>query len=1733
MIMISINDFREQYLNLPESDIKELAKITKTRIKNIDGDFYIIDINGMEQIKSCYDNLLDLNEMSRETGISIEDLRFMCECSKEYDLEPDASVRCITLSVGYYIPKAYLNHFQERYDKFINTIDEVIRQDELEEQAEEERRQKFLQEQEASETGSVIADEDEENTDEIEEDEVIEEDNEKETLAEKRKARAKLRKQRQDELNRAETQRLRDKAYSNTSEKTPEILPEKASDVFPNISPVISPVSDKQAERAKKDEKLREERLKEEEKLREDQKKQEERNKHKEKINELFNKEPVSSPDVSSDNNNRIQEIERKREELRKEQEKAQEKVNEEIKIKPNSEKNSESSHSPSHSEVKTGTPAPASHTTASTSNTNTNKNTEEFADPYESIREARKKEVEKKLKGTSADIVFTPFAEAMQKSKNLREIYDQENKQMIGFIGDKQYTFPAKFKDEFLEVKKNYESSLKKGAAPSDITINTDRFIPSDYKIGDNYDKKKIRSYTELFGSEEFPFSGKAFTDEVKNHYENPRDPDNPTVKNPDGNTGVYTVDYKRIADTFINKIGSNIGHSVSHTEAFAGLSKMTRTASGVMAVASMMPTTTGTSNAQKLIYNATIKSVGNTASMGKTNFHSTQKRLQTDMMKMNQVFRNHNNSLKNVAEQIAEVDTSLGLKYKTKTRGYGKEFQAFMDKRNMVIDKVPAKNLEKLALKHPEFARELRSNAKLNKLISEKNIDFNNMTGTQIAMFLTEIKDKQVRSAISSRTGVVGFEKQATLIKTRNKLGGIRRVTTAEIIAAKSSATKFLKRYGIDTKNKTLKNLSDLLRGEHRDEVRVVLQGYIDLLNLETEMTRPFLNGFGSNLAKVISLSQGTLSQDLTYRSMFETIRQMQRISRVSATTLTSLRILNRRASKLGIKAGKQIERFNTAVGLDGLNVTARKTKELIKDTKKTLRTPFSKVKEKKRIYQTKAKNNLKKAKEKAYQSFMQTRLGAFTGKIRNRLALAQSRILGNRYFKGVGKIFGGAGKIVGAPFKFAANMFKNILKAFKVVKKYLIIAAVIIVLTVLDINLKLWLTATVGGTLTSFWEGASDIMQTEAGQTLTALYGWDKKYFNKVNEIAEDSSLASINPNLYGFIDPSTQERYHITEKGSPYGVGGFEQHYYDADGNEIARYSNAKDLLSVSYAAFDGKVSIGEKINQDYKTYTSDLWNNTHICYECKTSVNKEYDNPLAWDGKSFSMKIDCHTTPVYPCDGNCSGNGENHYTYYCNTNGDALYQKDNMKNTYWVYKVALWNNNNTLKGESNKTQNKYLSVNYGDSNKQYPSSLAPSGKGCTTVYCSVKDNSEFMPVFWSPTGKYNDENGNPIGCKLPSTDDNITCDKYTLSYHSVDDPNCSNGFTSTCLRERLLHCNNKIKCDNYTEKDLKLGKVKFYYEDTGELYKELNTTITVKEAHCENAGTIKAKSNVYITLSNGKRVKAEITYTYTGCVGHCQGHKICGGHTSCPGHLTCKGHTMTYCTGHIDLYTKMQITNINNDDIFDKADQGRYSKGHKFEGNKERKDFAKNIYNGDWEDLYGISFKSDSIPAPLDKKDIEKISLTGSNANAQKVLSTALSLYGRVPYNDNNYFYNKRENLDQLLQTTSPDSKGRILTGLNDKTFVPYVLFSSGLTPTMEKSLNNAMNTAGLKKIEDPKLLKPGDIVFDTKTNIAAVVLENPAPGYASFKVLYSNDDKSTVCCGDETYYSFNSYWTFG
>lgn len=1796
---------------------------------------YFIKKLDADAAKEYFNNkLMDISSFASQTNISIGDIKFMldkCSDDRISSLLPEgAKIKAFVLRGNYYIQKKYLKHFQERFSLFNESVAGAEEQaSQIEEMEDEvpvlEDKQPLLPDEEFVE--EPVSDEEFYYIDDEEDIDPDEEKKLKRKRADKKRWNAEQEKARKEREN-----------FNKLSDEKASAFNKAEQDKKSADSSSVSSAPDKKQEeiRAEQNRQLEEKKYEdsvyssEQEKLR-----NEEKAKHQQKVQ-----------DVVGDKYDNVDEniIRKRKEEQEKyaaEQKAMLEKENthrERSSTPAGSVSSSKEEKKPFANELKTGS----------------------LNGSYQAYKEAVKspsilgtaREYVPKAQspaissGTSQQFIKSPAVQQM-KNTALSVAYQDtyaNNNIRTGTIDYGSYKISYRYhkKDEkefqsFAESQKSkikdnlLQSNLEAKDIPSVKTTDT-RFRPTSisFRSGEEIQIDKTKLLTDSVratGGSRATKSGKEDTNQT------------PVRAIDTANRAYVKIDKTQILDDAVRSVSQTAERYAAQNEITQGMVKTKKAAVAIKEVMELASYYSGVQSSTAIANVSNfIRSEGKSDREFRVNgrvsdpkaifINSYRKNPSFKTDEVNEVLKrwNANKSLK---EPYQLIDESFGLNIqKGKVSLGSKRMQSMMQREKIAdISRIDSTRLDRLIKENPSLARELKRNQTANIYLSKGNIDLTKMSDVEIAKLLDKISDKDIKSIIRQRTGIKGFD--GTFADSFDKVRNGKRVylTQNTLRENQKKIIKALKLHtGIDYSKYSSKELLQLASQIKDKDIKTLLIGLAGHKHINESLMKNFRK---PRLTQLKQTFRKNAQRNETMAGYYQIKDFVNNVRNIRTPYLVGKKIISVLEQQKRARVVSRLDNIEKKLSKPNLSDTKKKRlqKKELKYQKKEWRF------QKKDKFRNKVNDAVDKVKDKTVGAFKRkvngiwkkTPMGKLQFAIKNQRDRLLKKLAITKLGSAVGKLGAAIGKILGA--------LKTALAA---VAKYIIIGVVIVVAVVLLTNMLMYVVGTVGGMATSFFENlwSEDVMDSTAGSTLNNLIAYDEVFYKELDDIAERAKDTSVSQdsnflssvglkNCYGFYDPDYPDgkseggflglgdrhiyRYHLNNAGAPYGVGGYEQHFYNGAGQEIARYSNAKDILSVSNAAFEGRVNVFDKVSQAYPRYCADLWDRTHICMinNCSSDIEIGYEIemiPFPNEDAVFKLyipvvKVDsanvhCHATDVYACaTGDCDGDGTtNTYLYYCNTTPKKESDRTSeQKATQWVYDVKLWNGQK-ISSENWSKETAYLCVLNGDINKAgYKKTLYPSGNGCIKVMC-VNNSGSFKEYTAYSDGFKEDINGNKIGYYLPSGKDangkTVDCSDYTLSGHNKNNlSSCNNKFTvqhtsseinngtCSCTKtycsytylsssayghsegysnasfSKLTNCSNMgtgtiyNRCATETITEEKTG---IWMNEKGKM-QQYTLAITYETYTCSHKKHLGTETvSIPLTYSNGSSAgkfyvniaqydcsgEAQTVYY---CKGECGSYQVCGGHTTCNGHYRCNGHTMNYCLGHVDVYSKIKIVGINDAEMFELA---KFGEGAKRLHKSEVQDYAKSIYDGDWQDLYNISFnRSDTVAIPF--SDSEITTLYGYDTHGHTpIAQLALTSIARIPYHYdysiNNTLPDRAENSEEMLKAfnmkTEPDSKGRVIAGLTSETFVQYMYYSSGHISISDCDTKNFYNFIGKNFTTTTKEnLKAGDILYIPSSKTAVIFIREVNGMYLCVEC---SDGHSTVIYNLINPAVFSNFYTF-
>ena len=191
----------------------------------------------------------------------------------------------------------------------------------------------------------------------------------------------------------------------------------------------------------------------------------------------------------------------------------------------------------------------------------------------------------------------------------------------------------------------------------------------------------------------------------------------------------------------------------------------------------------------------------------------------------------------------------------------------------------------------------------------------------------------------------------------------------------------------------------------------------------------------------------------------------------------------------------------------------------------------------------------------------------------------------------------------------------------------------------------------------------------------------------------------------------------------------------------------------------------------------------------------------------------------------------------------------------------------------------------------------------------------------------------------------------------------------------------------------------------------------------------------------------------------------------------------------YCPGHIDLFVSITIRGVKEKNGLFKVDDIGNDKANfneNWEGwTKEHIEEVRDLCEQDWFENYGLSISSIKLSSSLTEEEIQHYldTLPASvSADRKAVVDFALHSVGKVPY----YWGGKPAGAgyanNHFNVLTSPDTRGRILTGLDCSGWVSWVYWSATGSPPAGQSTGSLI---GCGRRISRSALQPGDIIIRT------------------------------------------------
>lgn len=199
-----------------------------------------------------------------------------------------------------------------------------------------------------------------------------------------------------------------------------------------------------------------------------------------------------------------------------------------------------------------------------------------------------------------------------------------------------------------------------------------------------------------------------------------------------------------------------------------------------------------------------------------------------------------------------------------------------------------------------------------------------------------------------------------------------------------------------------------------------------------------------------------------------------------------------------------------------------------------------------------------------------------------------------------------------------------------------------------------------------------------------------------------------------------------------------------------------------------------------------------------------------------------------------------------------------------------------------------------------------------------------------------------------------------------------------------------------------------------------------------------------------------------------------------------------------CPGHVNLNITIQILGLNDTEGLIKADAIGNNPENMTEGGWDGWDdysikMVEAIHSQDWYQDYGLSISTITVGNPLSASEIDAYMdklPAGTSKKRKEIIQFALSSVGKVPY----YWGGKasRSGYEGNFFGTpvEPDTKGRILKGLDCSGWINWVYWSvTGERLAGESTSSLVLCGRPIKRSE----LQPGDIIVKTGTGAHVVM----------------------------------------
>ena len=196
----------------------------------------------------------------------------------------------------------------------------------------------------------------------------------------------------------------------------------------------------------------------------------------------------------------------------------------------------------------------------------------------------------------------------------------------------------------------------------------------------------------------------------------------------------------------------------------------------------------------------------------------------------------------------------------------------------------------------------------------------------------------------------------------------------------------------------------------------------------------------------------------------------------------------------------------------------------------------------------------------------------------------------------------------------------------------------------------------------------------------------------------------------------------------------------------------------------------------------------------------------------------------------------------------------------------------------------------------------------------------------------------------------------------------------------------------------------------------------------------------------------------------------------------------------YCPGHVDLTITVKTTGLKEKhNLFALDGTGNQAVGNWQGWTEEKQTAAQTLAAQDWQEMYGLASSEFALGNPLTPAEIASyLDLLPEDLSPERraVITCALNSVGKIPY----YYGGKPSTAglsgNHFASVTSPDYKGRILSGLDCSGWVNWVYWTA---------LGNRMGAASTYEIVrtgraiNSAELQPGDLLVQLGGNSHVVM----------------------------------------